>query len=289
MGIVLTAVTASMVSGFSLLIGYVITLSAVGRLKVMYVEKKYYMFMIMFATAVILRLFNLIDYLRLSDIVFGVVLSAFLYMNVLTYSHNYASAILYISMFHIFYSLVRNGILGVSYFEDLEIILLERIDLLRESLRHNNIDEIKNTFQQAFRIYKNYNPAIWSTTMVVGSFVGGLFLSKNNLLKFRISQLRFPEFLKYIVLFSLTAAILPQTKLLGINILLVLGIICSLQGLSVLAHWWTEFFAKSKIVLYLFVIMIFFNFFFIMFVSLIGLLDLWFDFRKFEKKIGGEE
>jgi uncharacterized protein YybS (DUF2232 family) len=55
-----------------------------------------------------------------------------------------------------------------------------------------------------------------------------------------------------------------------------------IQGISNLDFYWGDFFKRSKILLFLLVVSMVFNYFILILVALIGLTDIWFNFRKID-------
>ena len=53
-----------------------------------------------------------------------------------------------------------------------------------------------------------------------------------------------------------------------------------IQGISILEFYWGDFFKKSKFLLFLLIFSMVFNYFILILVALIGLTDIWFNFRK---------
>jgi uncharacterized protein YybS (DUF2232 family) len=89
-----------------------------------------------------------------------------------------------------------------------------------------------------------------------------------------------PYFFIYLLILAMIIFILPNWKTTGINAMVILAPIFLIQGISILDFFWGEFFRRSKLLLFLLIISMVVNIPILILVGLIGLLDIWFDFRK---------
>ena len=94
-----------------------------------------------------------------------------------------------------------------------------------------------------------------------------------------------PEFIVWFVIAGGLMALLPvgDLKLLGFNLLIVIGTIYFFQGLAIVSFyfekWKMPFFVKGFVYAVLFL-----QQFALMATAVLGLFDVWFDFRKLVKK-----
>jgi hypothetical protein len=129
-------------------------------------------------------------------------------------------------------------------------------------------------------IVTNFGAAIWVTGIVTAAYLGFIFFAKKQRIRIHHRSLRFPYFCVYGIIFGLLLTLIPTTKILGLNMLLMLSPLYFFQGISILDYYWRPFVEKSKWFAFLLVLMLLFNYFFAMLIVMMGLLDVWFNFRK---------
>jgi uncharacterized protein YybS (DUF2232 family) len=140
--------------------------------------------------------------------------------------------------------------------------------------------------------------AIYHLSLAIG-FCGSLILAWVNLLAGRgmealrnfgpdqtaLTQWRAPEPLIWVVIGAALLMVFTQGWLfwLGANVLMVSGVLYFLQGMAVLAFWLRKKQAPrlARIALYALVTIVEFL---LLLLVVVGLFDLWFDFRRLKKK-----
>jgi hypothetical protein len=102
-----------------------------------------------------------------------------------------------------------------------------------------------------------------------------------NLFRGDLKTWRAPELLVWVVVFSGFSLILPLGAIstLGLNSLLVLGLIYFFQGMSIIVYWLDKKKAPPLLRLFIYVV-IALQQYLALIIAVLGLFDMWFDFRK---------
>jgi len=133
-------------------------------------------------------------------------------------------------------------------------------------------------------LYMQYSPGIWISTMMLCLMVGYFFLSRK---REELSSMKFYQTHVYVI-YSLVVALLlavfiQRFRVFAINYLLALVPLFLIQGLCVLNAKMGRWFVNSKALLAVGVLLLILNPYIVLFVSVIGLFDNWFDFRNLSK------
>lgn len=241
------------------------------------------------ALIVVLLLFllgRIINIISFSDIVVGVVLSALVFFLILAKTLDYLRAILVAGFINLFYSALRQVAYGKLFLENINQI----IDLYLETLRETTADNLNRlTFiQEAVEsvrdIITNFFPGIWVFTMILALYLGALLLSRRSQLKWEHKYIRLPFFLIYLLLPVLILLLFPATRIAGFNGALMLLPVFLVQGISLIDFYWGVYFQRTKLLLIVFVLALVFNPYLVLLLTLFGLFDIWFDFRKINKR-----
>jgi len=225
---------------------------------------------------------NIIDIIRFTDIIVGIGLASYIFFKLKSMNLDYAKCIIYIFLYSTGYGLFRHLIFGKKLIENIGIAFERSKELIIDSFQ-NNPDQI-NIFLELLAKSKifleNFNVSIWSAGIVIASYLGALILSKRRGSSWKHNRIRLPFFLIYFLIFVLVLVLLPKTKVVGLNGILLVAPLFLIQGISILDFYWGNFFSKSKFLLYLLIFAMALNFPLLILVSLVGLFDIWFNFRK---------
>lgn len=225
---------------------------------------------------------NILDFLGFLDVIIGVGITSFLYFKVLYEKFDYLSAILSAYFLNIGYSLLRYFFFGKSYIETFDQVLKQNKEIFTASLQNNQeqLSILLDVLDKVKVIYTKYYVGIWVATIVIAVYIGSLIISKKASFTWVHKTLRLPFFLVYLLIASLGLLLIPAYSVIGINILIMLVPLFLIQGSSILDFFWGNYFKRSKFLMILLIIAIVLNYFILLLVALIGLIDIWFNIRK---------
>ncbi len=171
-----------------------------------------------------------------------------------------------------------------NYYQNIiqqSIMLIKQILIQsdKEGFLFDNLDMIR-------RVYLKTYISIYTVIIGFAIYLGTIFLSKKKeMKKWEHSLFELPTYFTYILIFALFFYVIPSSlfKDVGINLLIILNLVYFIQGVSVILFIFSSYFKKSKIYYIIFITLLIINNLFILVLSLIGIFDRWFDFRKLHK------
>ena len=277
---ILLAVISVVIATLSPFWGLIFIIAFSGK----YQGKRNLFYSVYFGFVVILFLFKVIDIISFIDLSIGVGLTSALYLWSLRRTLNFINAMISVFFLNIIYAILRLIILGRYHTEIIIEVIDKYKELVMQSFQNNDEQltfalKFTDTFQELFT---KYYAGIWVFTIVFAIYIGSLFLSKKGNLKWEHRKIRMPFYLIYILIAALAGFLLPTINASGINALIMIAPLFLIQGISILDFYWGDFLKKSKFLLYLLIFSMVFNYFILILVALIGLADIWFNFRKIE-------
>jgi len=278
--VILLAVISVVIATLSPFWGLIFIIAFSGK----YQEKRNLFYSVYFGFVVVLFLFKVIDIISFIDLSIGVGLTSALYLWSLRRTLNFINAMISVFFLNIIYAILRLIILGRYHTEIIIEVIDKYKELVMQSFQNNDEQltfalKFTDTFQELFT---KYYAGIWVFTIVFAIYIGSLFLSKKGNLKWEHRKIRMPFYLIYILIAALAGFLLPTINASGINALIMIAPLFLIQGISILDFYWGDFLKKSKFLLYLLIFSMVFNYFILILVALIGLADIWFNFRKIE-------
>ncbi|HHE37462.1 MAG TPA: DUF2232 domain-containing protein [Candidatus Cloacimonetes bacterium] len=274
------AILSVLISAFSPVLGLIFIIAYSGKYQESKKEGLFYL--IFLITTLIFLSMNIIDAVRLSDIIIGIGMASYLFFKLKSRNFDYAMIIIYVFLYSTIYGLFRHLVLGKKLLETVSVAFEQSRELIIASFQ-NNPDQI-NVFLDVLeksRIFlENFNISIWIAGIVAATYLGALILSKRAGSNWKHNEIRLPFFLIYFLIIVLVLVLLPKTKVVGLNGILMVAPLFLIQGISILDFYWGNFFSKSKFLLYLLIFAMALNLPLLVLVSLVGMFDIWFDFRK---------
>lgn len=233
---------------------------------------------------VILFLLRVIDIISFMDLIIGVGLTASIFLWNLNRTLNFINALVSTFFINIIYAILRMVVFGKQYAAMIAEVIKTYKEIITESLQNNNEQlimalDITDTFQELF---VKYYTGIWVFSIVLAIYIGSILLSKKGILHWEHGKIRMPFYLIYILIAALIGILLPITQTFGINTLIMITPLFLIQGISIIDFRWGDFFRRSKFLLFLLIFSMVFNYFILILVALIGLTDIWFNFRKID-------
>ncbi len=250
--------------------------------KYQYNREKYSFYLIFIATIMILALGNFIDIILVSDIIIGVAFSTILYFRLLLREHDYLKAIISVAIINMLYGTLRHLMFGKMFIANITAILDQYTEFL-ESIVMENSEKllfVSDLIETLKYIVSNFYPAIWAVTIIFAIYICSLLLSRKLKTKWLHKTVRLPFTLVYLIIVFLVLFLLSSSRIIGINGLLMLAPLLFIQGISILDFFLGNYFKKSKFLLYILVLAVLFNPYLTMLIAAMGLLDMWFNFRK---------
>lgn len=272
------AVLAAIIASISPFWGLIFIISFCGK----YLNQRNLLLVIFGFMAVILFAAKIIDITTFADIVFGVGFAAFLYFLAFTKTMSYLHSILTAYVTNVIYAVIRHFLLGNILNANVAKLMEGYKQIINSSMQSNpeNLEMTLAILNSTEEIFAKFYIGIWIVSMTFAVYFGTMLLSRRTMIKWQHRKIAMPFFFIYLLIIALVLFLLPNMKTSGINALAILAPIFLIQGISILDFYWGDFFKKSRFLFFLLIISMVFNYFIHILVALMGLLDIWFDFRK---------
>ncbi len=232
-------------------------------------------------TSLFIWLLGIINYIQLVNLVFGAGLSVFLVFELLKKDFDFKIISMVILFYNSLFMFIRQLVFADKIFYDYEQSVDEALKIL--SIRFEENPEQFQLFMDMIEItkdfYLKYSPGIWLGSLILCLMVGLYYFSKKYLKKNILATYQVSIYVIYTFIVALIFAILTESRILAVNYLIALLPLFLFQGLAVvqtkIGHW----FIQSKILYVIAVLSLVLNPYLVIFISVIGLFDNWFDFR----------
>lgn len=274
------AVLAAFITSLSPFGGMIFTLAYGGK----YRENMGKFFLIFFAVGLGLLGGGILDIISFCDLIFGIGIAVFAYFIILRKTENYFFAIISAYGFNLVLAVLKQLLGGKLIRENVSFVIDNYRQLVATSMQNNpeQLNFALQLLETTREIFTTYYISVWSLSIISGLYLGTLIVSKNSILKWQHRLIRLPYESVYFLLVALLLFLIPSGRVLGINALLILAPLFLIEGISVLDFYLGDFLKKTKILLFLLIVSMVFNYFILSLIALLGLLDIWFDFRKIE-------
>ncbi|MCF7858261.1 MAG: YybS family protein [Candidatus Cloacimonetes bacterium] len=249
-----------------------------------YKNKKNLFYYVYIGFAIALFIFRVIDVISVIDLIIGVGLTSALFLWSLQRTLNFINALISVFFLNVIYASMRVVIFGKQYAEIIAQVMEKYNEFLTQTFQNNSekIDltlKFTETFQEFFT---KYYAGIWVFTIVLAAYIGTLLLAKKGNLGWEHRKIRMPYYLIYSMIFALVGFLWSNSRVAGINAIIMITPLLLIQGLSIIDFYWGDFFKRSKFLLFLLIFSMVVNYFILILVGLIGLTDIWFNFRKID-------
>lgn len=236
------------------------------------------------AVSILFFITRLIDIMTLSDVLLGVALPAVTFFVLLYSRKSYLKSILSGLLVNAGYSILRYFIFGERFLQNIREVSTEYLEILGSGLLES--EEQLLFFQEMFTkvemIVQNYYIGIWIFSMTLAIYFGALLLSKKTLTKWSHDKVRIDFLWIYVLIIALVLFILQQTRVISINLLLAIVPFFLIEGFSIIDFYWGEYLKRSRFLLFILVLAIVINPYILGLIILMGLTDLWFNYRKIQ-------
>lgn len=272
------AVLAAFIASLSPLGGLIFTLAYGEK----YRENLVKYLAVFLLAGILLFVLKIVDIVSFTDIVLGVGVSVWIYFWVFKKTGKFLPAILITYGFSVILAVCKKLIFHAVIMDNIEQAMSIYERMINTSFQNNpeQLDMGLQLLNMTKQIFTNYYIAIWALSMIIGLYLGSLLVSKKSILKWQHKLVRLPYETVYFLILALVIFLIPNWRILGINALLIAAPLFLIQGISILDFYWGNFFKKAKFLLFLLIVSMVFNYFILSLIALIGLLDIWFDFRK---------
>ena len=275
-------ILAVLVSGFFSIISPSWGLFFTTLLGSKFYEKQKYVFLGLLSVATIMFFFltqQMSSYYVLMEYFAGVMIPYYLLHYAYKRNHDIVEAINILLIFEILYSLIRNYLYGTILIENLQILINESQEMLEMNAFHAS-EQFFSILNETIEFMKLYQPAIWVSGIVLAGYLGFVLAFKKQAIKLNHQKIKFPFYVIYFMIIGLIGCLIKSSRVVSINLMLMLAPVFFIQGISILDFYWREHFKKSKWLLRLLIIMLLLNTYILILIIFMGLLDMWFDFRK---------
>ncbi len=276
------ALASLFISLLSPFLGYIFLVS-IGGSKILLKEKtRVTSFTIISIGIIILYILGLITVLEVSDIIGSVLLTSWIFIMTLIRTKDYTKALYYGCLSQIAYAIFRTILFSDIYQQRIETLFEGYESILGSGITafSSGNGQLEMILTQIKSILLDYQMAIWGITMIFAVYIATLFLAKRSDYKWQHHLFRFPHSLIYLFILALGLAVIPYTRIFGLNSVLIIVIVFLLQGLAIVEYWCKKHLKNSRFVMLAIIILMFVNIFFALLVSLLGLIDNWLDIRK---------
>jgi len=275
-------VSSLLVTLLSPVIGYIYLVSVGGKYMYDDTNKIISVPILLIAGTLTLWSLGMITILEVSDISVGVVLALIIFISTLRKNNNYVAAFFSAGLLQVLYAVIRSLLFGSVYKDRIDTFLTGYNAFVDHNVANlgNSVEAPSELIDTIIRLMVEYQAAIWSITMLLGMYLAMVFLAKRMSIEWKHHLIRFPYWFSYVLIIVLCLAIIPDTRTIGINGLLMIMVFFLIQGLSITDFIARNHFKKSRFIMIATIILIIVNFFFAIFIATIGMLDYWLDIRK---------
>lgn len=282
--IILIVVASLLFSLLSPFTGYLFVVSINGSLLYSNGFKKSVPFYLFFIIGIIVVFSaEVITVMEVGDILIGVIAASIIFIELLRRKQDYVQALFVTSVVQLVYAVIRYFLFGNIYKERLETFTTGYKELISEAGGISDLAQQDMIFETVVQIMTDYQPAIWAIAMLLAIYLSAVFISKRILPQWQHEKVRFPYILSYVLIISLGLAIIPETRLVGINGTLMLMTFFLIQGMSILDYLAKKHFKNSRFIMIATIVLLIVNVFFALAVAVVGLFDYWLDIRKLNK------
>ncbi len=219
-----------------------------------------------------------------ADTILGVAGTSFLFLYILVRFRSYLQALLYAAGWIAVYTSGKALLFGKYYHEmisgsfDVFMNLIKEGDYTQEQMQA--IIDFWTNFKAFFL---SYYPSVWILTMIIGVYLGALILSRRINMSWVHKRLRMPFPLVFLLIAGLVMFLIPQAKIIGGNVLIALAGLFLIEGAAILDFYWGKMFRESRVLSFILIFAILLNSYMLGLIVLMGIFDMWFDFRKITK------
>jgi len=282
------------ISLFSPAAGVLFLIPATGRIMIENSQFKINFFLSWFAICVVFYFASIIDKVQVANLLFGSGFSLLLLFYMI--KKEYGLELIFMSLLGL-----NTVFIAIRQYLFADYILSQYTESVDATINlfSSRFQEGSEQYQLFLEMidlskdfYLNYSPGVWISTMVLCMMFGYYFLTRKTE---QLESMRFYQTHLYVIYSMILALVVAMFwedyKLIAINYIIALIPLFLMQGLAVIKIKIGKWFESSKLLLFIAILSLILNPYIILFITVIGLFDCWFDFRSLsqeEKKEEGE-
>ncbi len=246
-------------------------------------QSKIYVFLSVFmGSTAILYFGGFLEMINALDILFGVGIICFLFIRNFLATFNYLKSLLLSAVAIISYGIVRQILFYDTIVKMTTNYLIEYNKMLVTTFENNpkQLELMQEVTSQVKLLFTDFYVGVWSIMMISALYIAALIISTRSIIKWQLKTIQMPFNLIYVLIIALVAFLIPNTQKYGINGFMIIAPFFLIEGISILQFHWGEYFKRSKFLLIILILAIAFNPYLLMLIILLGILDIWFNFRK---------
>ena len=254
-------------------------------------NKKSLFYTVFSGIAITFFLLKMVDFIGIFDVIFGVGIISFFYSKTLHEKFDYMNAILVI-----YFANIIKAIVKFFFFEEKFVQLFESAMQNSQAIIATYLEKNLEKFalmtemiEKTTTFFIKHHLGIEVALMTVAAYIASLLISRKSPIKWKHNVARFPFFMVYFLIAGLMLILLSNYRIIGTNLLIALAPIFLIQGSTILDFFWGNFFRKSKFLQVILIFSIVFNYYVLLLVMIVGLIDFWFDIRKLKNNGGINE
>ena len=219
-----------------------------------------------------------------ADSILAVAGTSYLFMLILVRYGSYLLALLSASGWIAAYMSAKVLLFGRYYHEMISTGFDTFMELVKEGDYTPEQVQAVVDFWTGFKaFFLSYFPSVWVLSMVIAVYLGAMILSRRIPIMWVHKRLRMPFPLIYLLIAGLVMFLIPMTKVVGGNVLIALTGLFLIQGVAILDFYWGRMFRESRVLSFILIFAILLNSYVLGLIVLMGVFDMWFDFRKITK------
>ena len=216
------------------------------------------------------------------DTVCGIGLTALIYFYYLKSTHNYHIALMYSSGNGVLYGFVRQLLYGQFINDQISKSSYQSLEMMKDMFKDNPefLALAEQSTQTSVTFFHNYGTAIWFMVIFFALYLGSLWLSARAKTNWNHAVFALPYWSAYLLITAMLFFLIPATRTTGVNLLLIILPCFMIQGIAVSFYFWKVTTTSNRFVLFLTISIILLNYIFILLLILLGIADLWLQFRQ---------
>ncbi len=219
-----------------------------------------------------------------ADSILAVAGTSYVFMLILVRYGSYLLAILSASGWIAAYMSAKVLLFGKYYHEMISTSFETFMGIIKEGdYTQEQVQVIVDFWTNFKAFFLSYYPSVWILSMVLAAYLGALILSRRIPLLWVHKRLRMPFPLVFLLIAGLVMFLIPMVKVVGGNVLIALAGLFMIQGIAILDFYWGKMFRESRILSFILIFAILLNSYMLGLIVLMGIFDMWFDFRKITK------
>jgi len=254
-------------------------------------NKKYLFYAVFGGIIIVFFLLKMIDFIGIFDVIFGVGIISFFYSKVLHKKFDYMNTILVIYFINIIKAIVKFFFFEKKFIQIFESVM-QNSQLIFATYLEKDTEKftiISEVIEKTTTFFIKHHLGIEVALMTIAIYIASLFIAHKSQIKWNHNVSRFPFFIVYFLIAGLMLILLSNYRIIGTNLLIALAPIFLIQGSTILDFFWGNFFRKSKFLQVVLILSIVFNYYVLLLVMIVGLIDFWFDIRKLKNNGGINE